>query len=209
MTSATPSASASSNATANRRESLSSLLRARAGARVITEYLDALGPAARLAEVLAITGRGVAALYEAVADAEPVSLEEFLPENERGTRIYEGRNSLPMFSRFQKRFQRGEGGVIVGYNHQSMGVFTGPGYFVVKPPTGEGEFGKELLFDYTLPPPFFPTGWPSYKPNEAGLSKLVYANMKDYCRRVAKGVVVGKAYKLGVDQKAWFSLTHV
>jgi hypothetical protein len=32
--------------------------------------------------------------------------------------------------------------------------------------------------------------------------------MKDYMRRVARGVVVGKAYKLGVDQGAYFSLSR-
>jgi hypothetical protein len=31
--------------------------------------------------------------------------------------------------------------------------------------------------------------------------------MKDYVRRVARGVVVGKAYELDVDRHAYFSLT--
>jgi hypothetical protein len=33
-------------------------------------------------------------------------------------------------------------------------------------------------------------------------------NMKDFCRTVATGVLVGKAYKLGVEQGAFFTLTR-
>jgi hypothetical protein len=187
--------------------SLVRLLDQKANAREIAAFLDDLGPDERLRQVLAITGSDVGRLYDAVADAPPLPLEEFVPLNTRGTLIYEGRNSLPLFSRFQKRFARLETGQVVGYNHQTMSPFTGPGYFVVKPASGQGEHGKELLFDYTAAPPEVPAGWPAFRANDRGISRLVYMNMHDYCRRVARGVVVGKAYKLGVDQKAWFSLT--
>jgi hypothetical protein len=188
--------------------SLQELLRARASAKDIERHLDALPPAARVQEVLAITGRGVKHLYEAVADAPSVTLEEIVPANAgSSTVIFEGRNSLPLFTRFQKRFARLGDGTIVGYNHQTMSFFTGPGYFLVKAPSGEGEHGKELLFDYTVSPASEPSGWPAFRPNDRGLSRLVYGNMKDYVRRVARGVIVGKAYKLGVDQKAYFSLS--
>ncbi|UQA61616.1 hypothetical protein [Polyangium aurulentum] len=187
--------------------SLARLLDQRAPAREIAAFLDDLAPDARLGEVLSITGSKVGRLYDAVADAEPLTVDEFFPPSTSGTLIYEGRNSLPLFSRFQKRFARVGSGVIVGYNHQTMAPVTGPGFFVVKPASGTGEHGKEMFFDYTVEPPEFPAGFPTYKPNTSGLSRLVYMNMIDYCRRVARGVVVGKAYKLGVDQKAWFSLT--
>ena len=124
------------------------------------------------------------------------------------TVILEGRNSLPMFSRFQKRFYRTEpGGLIVGYNHQTMSFVTGPGYFVVQGPEGTGPHPTEPFFDYTVAATTQPEGWPAIKPNDRGLSRAVYANMKDYCRRVARGVLVGKAYKLGVSQDAFFTLT--
>lgn len=189
--------------------SLQELLRTRASAKDIERHLDALSPAARLQEVLAVTGKGVKHLYEAVADAPSVTLEEIVPANAgSSTVIFEGRNSLPLFSRFQKRFARLGDGTIVGYNHQSMSIFTGPGYFVIKAPDGQGEHGKEVLFDYTVSPPSEPSGWPAFRANDRGLlSRAVYMNLKDYVRRVARGVVVGKAYKLGVDQKAYFSLT--
>jgi hypothetical protein len=98
-------------------------------------------------------------------------------------------------------------GLVVGYNHQAMSWLTGPGYFAVHAPSGEGEHGGELDFDYTVAPPAEPEGWPGYKPNERGLSRFVYADMHDYVRRVARGVVVGKAYRRGVEQDAYFSLT--
>jgi hypothetical protein len=198
---AATSATASAPAT-----SLARLLETRGTAAEIERHLDALDPEARLAEVLAVTGRGVKRLYEAVEGGSPASLEELIPTGTEGVVIYEGRNSLAAFSRFQKRFVR-KGGLVLGYNHQSMSFVTGPGYFVVHPPSGSGEHGKELDFDYTTPPPSEPEGWPAYKPNERGLSRFVYGHMHDYVRRVARGVVVGKAYRKGVEQDAYFSLT--
>ncbi len=196
--------------------SLAQLLERGAGARDIEGHLDGLAAEVRLAEVLAITGRGVKRLYEAVAGGTAPTLAELIPPvtmgetpkppGAEGVLIYEGRNSLAAFSRFQKRFVRMEG-LVVGYNHQAMSFVTGPGYFVVHAPSGEGEHGDELDFDYTAPPPREPEGWPAYKPNERGLSRFVYGDMHDYVRRVARGVVVGKAYRHGVEQDAYFSLT--
>lgn len=186
--------------------SLAQMLDAGAPARDIEACLDGLSAAARLEEVLAVTGRGVKRLYDAVAGGTPPTLDELVPPGTEGARIYEGRNSLAAFSRFQKRFVR-MGGLVVGYNHQTMSFVTGPGYFLVHAPTGSGEHGKELDFDYTARPPSEPPGWPSYKPNERGLSRFVYGHMHDYVRRVARGVVVGKAYRHGKEQDAYFSLT--
>lgn len=188
--------------------SLSELLARKPGWQAIAAHLDALPADERVRQVLAVTSRGVKALYEAVAGSPVLTFDDFVPAGESGTVIFEGRNSLPLFTRFQKRFTRSQGQVI-GYNHQTWGWVTGPGYFVVKPPEGEGPHPDELFFDYTAEPPLpGPEGWPTYAPNGKGLSRAVYANMKDYCRRVAKGILVGKAYKLGVDQGAYFSLSH-
>jgi hypothetical protein len=200
---AAPTTTASSASPPN---TLARLLEGRATAREIEAHLDALAPAARLEEVLAITGRGVKRLYEAVEGGTPASLDELVAPGTEGVVIFEGRNSLAAFSRFQKRFVR-KGGLVLGYNHQTMAFVTGPGYFVVHPPSGSGEHGKELDFDYTTPPPSEPAGWPAYKPNERGLSQFVYGHMHDFVRRVAHGVVVGKAYRHGKDQDAYFSLT--
>jgi hypothetical protein len=187
---------------------LRALLQGEASAADITRHLDALDPAARLAEVLAVKGKWVKALYDRMADGPVLSLEEFVPRATAGaTLIYEGRNSLAMFTRFQKRFLRLPSGVIVGYNHQSMQWITGPGYFVMQAPDGQPPVPGEPYVDYITEPPEVPEGWPAYKSNNRGLSKSVYANMHDYLRRVATGVVVGKAYRAGEDIGAHFSLT--
>lgn len=201
------SATTSTTAAAGGATTLRRLLADRAPATEITRFLDGLSPEDRVQEVLGVTGKWVGRLYDAMAGAPLTAVDELVPPGEGGTVIYEGRNSLPLFSRFQKRFTRMDG-LVVGYNHQSMSAITGPGYFVVKPPSGEAPAPDEAYFDYTEAPPGEPAGWPAYKPNNAGLSKPVYANMKDYMRRVARGVVVGKAYKLGVDQGAYFSLSR-
>src|SRR5690349_20713477 len=100
--------------------SLARLLDAGASPKDIEQYLDGLPVQDRVAEVLGITGRGVGRLYDAVAGGTPPSLDEFVPPNSKVTIIYEGRNSLPLFSRFQKRFTRLEDGQVIGYNHQLM-----------------------------------------------------------------------------------------
>ena len=200
---------AATAAEATTSRSLTQLVQQRASGSDIARFLNALSPDERLQQVLSITGRRVKYLYDAAKGAETLRLDEFVPEDEKGTVIFEGRNSLPMFSRFQKRFAR-LGGEVVGYNHQPVAVVgsvIGPGYFVVRSPDGQGEHGDELYFDYTVAPPGQPSGWPAYKPNEKGLSKPVYAHMIDYCRRVASGVLVGKAYKHGAEMGAYFTLT--
>jgi hypothetical protein len=178
-----------------------------ASAKEIERHLDGLSREQRVAEVLAVKGRGVKYLYDTAKGAAPVTLDEFVPPSTSGTLIYEGRNSLPLFSKFQKRFLRIEGGTVIGYNHQTWSFFTGPGYFFTREPASEGDFAGELLFDYTEPVDRTPEGWPRFKRNDRGLSKLVYGGMNDFCRRVAQGVIVGKAYRNGVDQDAFFTLT--
>ena len=104
--------------------------------------------------------------------------------------IHEGKNSLPFFCDFQKRVMR-RGDVVQGYNHQSMSWLTGPGHFTVTEENGEA------LFDYTRDPVSAPDTFPPLVPNEAGLSRLVYAHMKDYLRRVSTHAVIGAAFKKG------------
>ncbi|HEU4410982.1 MAG TPA: hypothetical protein VFS43_37360 [Polyangiaceae bacterium] len=173
----------------------------------IAPFLDGLGAAARREQVLSLRGAQVRAFYEALAGAPPLGPEGFWGgEPEGRTLVFEGRNSLPVASRFQKRFCKGAGGAIVGYNHQAFAFATGPGYFVVA--GGDASHPNELLFDYTREPPFVPEGWPPFRDNRRGLSRLVYYDMKDYCRPAAAGVVVGAAFKGGAAQNAYFALVR-
>jgi hypothetical protein len=185
---------------------LAGLVRRRARREEIATYLDGLSYGARLEQMLGLGGSLVGRLYDAVGGGPALTLDDFVPAGETGTVIFEGRNSLPAFTRFQKRFTR-VGDTVLGYNHQLMAFATGPGYFVVRPPTPGESHPDELFFDYTSDPPQSPPSWPEFKSNTVGLSRAVYMNMKDFCRPVAKGVLVGKAYKLGVSQNAYFTLT--
>jgi hypothetical protein len=189
--------------------SLRALLAETAGRERIAAFMDGLSPEDRVEQALALHGRQVARLYDACAGAPVLAPEDFVPANlaDDTAVIFEGRNSLPLFSRFQKRFAR-MGDTIVGYNHQTMAFVTGPGFFVVRAAHAGSDIPEELYFDYTTEPPAFPREFPAYKPNTAGLSRLVYANMKDYMRRVARGIVVGKAFKLGKSQDAYFVLAR-
>src|ERR1043165_9074153 len=121
-----PAATSTSEAARTSSTSLQRLLDDRASAKDIESFLDGLPGPERVQEVLSITGRGVKRLYDAVAGTTPLSLDDFAKTEEPV--IFEGRNSLPMFTRFQKRFSR-QGDEVVGYNHQTMGFVTGPGFF--------------------------------------------------------------------------------
>lgn len=195
-------------ATASAATSLGELLSERASRDAISGFLDGLSDADRVAQALSLGGKQVGALYQAMADGPALTLEHFVPSStaEGKTVIWDGRNSLPAFSSFQKRFARVQSGQIVGYNHQTMAFATGPGFFVVRPGSDDADVPGELYFDYTSKPDDTPSGWPAYKPNDRGISNLVYKNMKDYMRSVAKNVVVGEAYKLGKSQKQFFIL---
>lgn len=177
----------------------------------LSSFLDDLAPGRRIDQVLAVRGALIRRMYSLLGTAEPLTLDEVVPSSTPAgaTLTYEGRNSLPLFSRFQKRFTRSADGLVFGYNYQptpGIGALTGPGYFAVT--QADASHPGELLFDYTKAPPFEPPGWPAWRANETGMSRLVFMNLNDYVRRVARGVVVGIALKLGKDQDACFSLTR-
>jgi hypothetical protein len=199
--------SGSGNTAASSATSLVALLDRGGDYAAISAYLDALPYAQRLEQVLSVSGARVGRLYHAVAGGPALTFDDIVPTSTPAgeTVIHEGRNSLPMFSRFQKRFVRNTAGVIVGYNHQTMSFATGPGYFVTT--EADATHPGEIVFDYTQQPSFEPPGWPAYKPNTHLLGRAVYMNMKDYNRRVARGVLVGAAFKNGKAQNAYFTLT--
>jgi len=189
---------------------LGKLLASGASRQQIAEHLDGLSPPRRDAEALALGGRQVGRLYDAVSGGRALGISDIVADDVPAGRtvIFEGRNSLPAFTHFQKRFARLESGQVVGYNHQTMSFATGPGFFVVKTPDPQSDVPGELYFDYTQMPEQVPHGWPEFMPNTEGLSLLVYANMKDYMREVARGVLVGAAYKRGKRQSQYFLLAR-
>ncbi len=187
---------------------LRALLDHNAAREKIAEHLNGLGCRERMSQALALSGKEVGRLYNSCAGGPELTLEDIVPSDvpNDATVIFEGRNSLPAFTSFQKRFARVGDEHIVGYNHQTMSMITGPGFFVVKPASDDADVPGELYFDYTSKPQKLPSAWPSYKPNSSGLSTLVYKDMKDYMRVAGKNVIVGKAFKRGKSQNVYFLL---
>ncbi|MBM4376145.1 MAG: hypothetical protein FJ095_13770 [Deltaproteobacteria bacterium] len=190
--------------------SLRSLLGERASQERISTFMESLSLEARREQATSLRGKEVAALYTACAGSGTPTLEDIVPSalGDDRTVIFQGRNSLPAFTSFQKRFAR-LGGELVGYNHQTMSFVTGPGIFVVKEAHSDADVPGELYFDYTATPSNIPTGYPAFKRNDSGISSLVYAHMKDYMRAVCTGVMVGAAYKRGKAENAFFVLARV
>jgi hypothetical protein len=173
----------------------------------IARHLDALTPAARAGAIRELGGaRLQGRLWKAVADAPPVTLDDLVPIGAPplGEVIYHGKNSLPAFTIFQKRFCRPSRGAdaLWGYNHASLAWLIGPGYFVVH------QDGSGAAIDYREVPAEHPAGWPAIAPNDRGAARLVYGGMVDYLRRVARDVFIGAAYRGGAPIGSYFVLAR-
>ena len=174
----------------------------------LASWLDGLAGSDRLDAVRACGGpRFQRRLYELAAGAPPVSLDEIVPPDLAPLRevIYHGKNSLPAFTLFQKRFCRptpeAAAGALWGYNHTNIAWLVGPGYSVCHPVDGPG-----AAVDYREVPPSHPPSWPEIKPNDRGASFFVYRNMVDYLRRVSRHVLIGSAYRDGKELGNYFLL---
>ena len=121
--------------------------------------------------------------------------------------INAGKNSLPVFSHFEKRFCRTADNpdVLYGYNEGSTRKFVGPGYFVA---SVDAERGEVAVNYYHVPPEdaALPEAWPAIKPNEKGVQKFVYAKMIDYLRKVSDHVTIGRADRNGKTTNNYFLL---
>ena len=171
--------------------------------------LDGLGEPERIDAVAHLRRKELAALYEAAASNPPLQLTDLVPASVPGRTevIHEGKNSLPLFTRFQKRFCRAaKGDELWGYNEQVNRLFTGPGYFVAH------HDGGQLVIDYrVLPeagPQDLPAGWPRIIPNSARLSRFIYNGTVDVMRRVSDRVSIGRAQRNGKPMDNWFALVR-
>jgi hypothetical protein len=183
------------------------LLRAEVTQSQLAAHLDALDGEARVEQCRALGKRLQKRLWQVCADAPVFTLEDLIPSTEKGTVRWAGKNSLALFTHFEKRFAR-QDGVVVGYNfNPGIGWFTGPGYFTTV--QAEGERAREILFDYTRVPSVAPENWPPVRANTSGTAKLVYGNMHDFCRRVSSTVIIGAATRLGKPIDAYFVLALV
>ena len=169
----------------------------------IGAWLDTASPAERLAAVRSISGKQQALLFAATEGRQGLTLSTIVPSDTEPLVevIHHGRNSLPMFNDFQKRFARtSEDGILVGYNEQSMRWATGPGYFMAR------EDGAEIAIDYRQLPDVKVHSWPEIISQSAKLGRLVYFGMVDMLRPVSSHVTVGRAWKGGKVTNNYFLL---
>jgi hypothetical protein len=176
----------------------------------LATVLDELGHLGRVDTIHGWDRDTMARLYEAAQGFRKVTLDDYVPPSAAPLAevIHHGKNSLPAFTHFQKRFCKppedkahvdGKA-VLFGYNHQAMTPFTGPGYYV------SYVEGDEVFIDYTKIPPAKPDTWPPIAPNEARLGRFVYAGMIDIMRGISSHVSIGRAKKKGEMMDAWFVL---
>ena len=105
------------------------------GPHRIAELLNGLSHEDRVAAVRSLVRGQQRRLYEAVNGFRPLQLADLVPpavEDFTPVRHY-GKNTLPAFTHFEKRFCRPRGadhekpGELYGFNFQSMAPLTGPG----------------------------------------------------------------------------------
>ena len=170
----------------------------------IASLLDGFDHAGRVAALRGLRRNQLQPLFQLVEGRSPVALSYLVPPELPSHTVVRhiGRNSLPMFSEFEKRFYRTRDGAIAGANFQTMSPFTGPGYFVARQAPAQ----HELLIDYEQLPHDAPEGWPAVRSNEAGISRFVYAHMIDTLRRVSTHVSIGAASRRGQTPDAYFTL---
>ncbi|MBW2396339.1 MAG: hypothetical protein JRG95_18975 [Deltaproteobacteria bacterium] len=178
----------------------------------VAAFLDGLTHAERVEATRSVGRKPQARLYRAAKGFAPVRLEELVPPgvgDGKAVRHF-GKNSLPAFTQFEKRFCRPPGQdpgapqELWGFNFQTLQPLTGPGYYVARPSPD----APEVWVDYNLVPSEAPAGWPPLRSNETGLSRFVYGFMIDTLRRVSEHVTIGSAARRGKDLGSWFLLTR-
>src|SRR5262245_17629932 len=156
----------------------------------VAELLDRLSHAERVEAVRSLGRREQRALFEAAAAAPPLRLVDLVPPGVAAmtpVRHY-GRNTLPAFTWFEKRFCRpaeedpAQPSALAGFNFQSLAPLTGAGYFVAR----DDPAGREVLIDYRELPAAHPPDWPAIRSNERGFARFVYGFMVDRLRRVSQ-----------------------
>ena len=178
----------------------------------IADLLDGLEAALRTRVVRQLGRNDQQALYSKVEGFAPLELVDLVPPTRSDLEEVRhlGRNSLPAFTIFEKRFCRLPGSApdkpdaLAGYNFQAMAPLTGPGYFLARDDTKT----REVLVDYHRLPDQKPSDWPPIRSNERGLSRFVYGFMIDRLRRVSKHVTIGSAARKGRDLDSYFILSR-
>jgi hypothetical protein len=179
----------------------------------LADFFDNLDHAGRM-DALATTSKAhQRKLWELSKTAAPIDLEHFVPASvgDRTEVIHHGRNTLPVFRSFEKRFARAADGSarLFGYNEGFTRQFIGPGYFVAHATEGNADWEARgaIVVDYFMVPDGdVPDGWPTVKPNSSGVQVLVYHKTRDFMRKVSQHVSIGMAFKVENSLNNWFTL---
>jgi len=150
-------------------------------------------------------------MWEIAADAPPMTQQDFVPDAVADVTevIHHGRNTLPLFNFFQKRFARAADGTLFGYNEGATRPLIGPGYYVAHSTEGNPTWEERgaWVVDYFMTPDGpTPAGWPTIKRNNQGLQVLVYNKTRDFMRKVSDHVSIGMAFKVEKSLNNWFTL---
>lgn len=172
----------------------------------LTAHLDGLSHDERIVQTVAINSAEQQKLWAVAENSKPLNFDYLVPPDEKALapHPFEGKNSLPLFTRFQKVFYYDSQRLMCGYNNQDLMWFTGPGYYVV----GMNPKNKnEVQVDYTRIPTERPAGWPPIKSNDVFPSMFIYGGTKDNLRWVSQDVLIGRAFKQGEKPMPnWFVL---
>jgi hypothetical protein len=185
----------------------------------IATLLDAASHEERLRALYSLSRAEQHALYERVAEAEPLTLADLVPATiaPRTEVIHHGKNSLPAFRVFQKRFCRPADGSarLFGYNEGFTRPFIGPGYFVAYE-TGSAQDANPqwrarggVVVDYfQVPDQPVVEGWPTVVDNSKGLQTFVFKGMRDSIRKVSAHCAVSAAFQGEKFFNSWFVLVR-
>lgn len=173
----------------------------------LAAQLDNLSHAERLAWAYTLDEHEQKRLFELAADSS-LSVDDLVADD-GSVAIFPGRNGLPAFNRFQKRFAR-LGDEVVGYNHNDQ--IGGPLNFLVRRLIGPGHFtaydgpdADGVWIDYRRVPSRRHPEFPDLIDNERGIRALVYGNMVDVLRRVSDHVAIGDAFKDRSRPRTWWT----
>jgi hypothetical protein len=152
----------------------------------LAAQLDAATHDERVTWVRSLGRREQYALFE-LCRGRPCRVDEFVAEPGRVVRHY-GKNGLPLFSWFEKRFVRLPDGTVGGFNHNDFGwlhplvsFVTGPGHYVaVDSPEGTGE----VWVDYRRIPRGPAPGVPAARRQRVRAAR---AGVRRHGRRAAPG----------------------
>ena len=177
------------------------------GLEEVTAHLDGLNHPERTDQVVALGNKEQQTLWKIADNSKPLTLEYVVPRDAKPLEFFpfNGKNSLPAFTRFQKVFYLDSERNVCGYNNAWIGWLVGPGYYMCQMNPKAPEY--EIQVDYTRIPTEHPSGWPEIKSNDIFPTMFVYGGTKDNLRWVSKDVVIGRAFKMGEDPMPnWFVL---